>query len=261
MPLRCPIVPAFALTCLIQSLHLFLHLYRGMARSHRSPRYHPSTLVKIRGKWYVSVTKPKELQFGTDKQARRSTGTSDRRQAERLREELAQKIRDEFDRQLERHDAVFEEVRPILEAADINTRQWYTEGQITYRGKEHTWNVTNHVGLLRLASMLGMFQGKTISSRALSMVSDSDREWILEATKPNNLSVEATMALAAMEQKQKGLGEKYLTFTKHVPMIRLHSEEGTPDLSEDSDAPPLPTSFTHISPPERRGSGSMTAYS
>ncbi|MDU8945550.1 tyrosine-type recombinase/integrase [Ovoidimarina sediminis] len=47
------------------------------------------------------------------------------------------------------------------------------------------------------------------------------------------------MALAAMEQKQKGLGEKCLTFAKHVPVIHLHSEEGTPDLSDDSDAPTL----------------------
>ncbi|MDU8945551.1 hypothetical protein, partial [Ovoidimarina sediminis] len=59
--------------------------------------------------------------------------------------------------------------------------------RMLYRGKEHTWNVTNHVQLRRLASMLGMFQGKTISSRVLSMVSDSDREAILEAAKPNNL--------------------------------------------------------------------------
>ncbi|MDU8946133.1 DUF6538 domain-containing protein [Ovoidimarina sediminis] len=108
--------------------HLLLHFLctyiGGMTRSTRTPCYHRSTLVKIRGKWYVSVTKPKELQFGKDKQARRSTGTSDRRQAERLQEELAQEIRDEFDQQLERHDAVFEEVRPILEAAGIIARQW-----------------------------------------------------------------------------------------------------------------------------------------
>ena len=41
-------------------------------------RYNPSTLVWRKGKWYVQVTKPVELQYGSDKQSRRSTGTSDK---------------------------------------------------------------------------------------------------------------------------------------------------------------------------------------
>ena len=88
-------------------------------------RYHPSTLEKRKGKWYVSAIKPRELQFGKDRQKPKSAGTSDKRQAEYLQHELAQAIYDEFDKELKKTDKFFEAVRQLLENAGVRTRDWY----------------------------------------------------------------------------------------------------------------------------------------
>jgi len=79
-------------------------------------RYNPSTLAFRKGKWYVQVTKPKELQYGSDKQARRSTGTSDKHEARYMQHDLTQQIYEDFDKKLQRIDPVFELLRPALEA-------------------------------------------------------------------------------------------------------------------------------------------------
>lgn len=65
--------------------------------------YHKPRLQKVSGKtsWYVVVTKPKALQKGPkDKAIRRSTGTSDKRVAEKLVHSKAEQIYKEFDKQL-----------------------------------------------------------------------------------------------------------------------------------------------------------------
>ena len=65
--------------------------------------YHKPTLRKVSGKtsWYVFVTKPDTLRKRiNDKQARKSTGTSDKRLAEKLLHSIAEKIYREFDAQL-----------------------------------------------------------------------------------------------------------------------------------------------------------------
>ncbi len=66
--------------------------------------FHTSKLIRLKAKgnkWYVQVTKPLGLQAGKDKQIRRSTGTTDRKQAERSEHRIAQQIYAEFDRQLD----------------------------------------------------------------------------------------------------------------------------------------------------------------
>ena len=143
--------------------------------------YHPSRLVSRKGRWYVSVTKPVELQLGSDRQARRSTGTSDKRQAQYLQHRLTEEIYAQFDIQLGRTDPVFEALRPTLEDHGVNTRQWYQEGFVmhTARGSEtiasrltglkgitlategmpaqsahvvENWKATNHVDLCAMVS-------------------------------------------------------------------------------------------------------------
>ncbi|MDU8928396.1 DUF6538 domain-containing protein [Alisedimentitalea sp. MJ-SS2] len=67
--------------------------------------YHPSKLISLRAKgnvWYVQVTKPPELQKGNDKQIRRSTGTTDRKEAERRQHRITEEIYARFDAELER---------------------------------------------------------------------------------------------------------------------------------------------------------------
>ena len=110
-------------------------------------RYHPSTLEKRKGKWYVSVTKPRELQFGKDRQKRKSTGTSDKRQAEYLQHELTQAIYDEFDKELKKTDRFFEAVRPLLEAEGVRTRDWYDkltdDPTLTLHSTRHSYKDLN----------------------------------------------------------------------------------------------------------------------
>jgi hypothetical protein len=144
-------------------------------KSYNSQRYHPSTLEKRKGKWYVSVTKPRELQFGKDKQTRKSTGTSDKRQAEYLQHELTQAIYDHFDKDLKKTDKFFEAVRPLLEAEGVNTREWYDKGKVvvtltgeksltsSLRGTQdfaslsikERYEVGDHAGLCMVLNILG----------------------------------------------------------------------------------------------------------
>lgn len=67
-------------------------------------KYHPTTLVQLPSKgnrWFVQATLPKPLQ-GKNKQKRVSTGTSDRKLAERLQHEITKQIYDGFDEQLKK---------------------------------------------------------------------------------------------------------------------------------------------------------------
>lgn len=62
--------------------------------------YHPPSLVQIPSKgnkWFVVITKPTELQAGSNIQVRRSTGTSDKRTAETAMPGIASQIYREFD--------------------------------------------------------------------------------------------------------------------------------------------------------------------
>ncbi|MEP1523009.1 DUF6538 domain-containing protein [Ascidiaceihabitans sp.] len=69
--------------------------------------YHPSRLVRLKSKgnkWYVQVTKPLELQDASSKQERRSTGTTDRKVAERKQHAKTQEIYAKFDQLLGKID-------------------------------------------------------------------------------------------------------------------------------------------------------------
>lgn len=66
-------------------------------------KYHPSSLVQLPAKgnkWYVVVTKPKELQTLGSNKIRRSTGTVDKKIAKGLQHQLTQQIYAEFDKAL-----------------------------------------------------------------------------------------------------------------------------------------------------------------
>ena len=66
-------------------------------------KYHASSLVQLPAKgnkWYVVVTKPKELQTPGSIKVRRSTGTIDPKIAKGLQLKLTQEIYSEFDEAL-----------------------------------------------------------------------------------------------------------------------------------------------------------------
>ena len=76
--------------------------------------YHPSTLTRMKAKgnkWYVFVTKPKELATRAKDQVRRSTGTTDENAAKRMQHKITCEIYAEFDKALNR-DPFVELVEP-----------------------------------------------------------------------------------------------------------------------------------------------------
>lgn len=68
-------------------------------------KFHSPSLIQIPSKgnkWFVVVTKPEELQaFSKGKQVRRSTGTSDRKLAESKSVQIANKIYEEFQKEID----------------------------------------------------------------------------------------------------------------------------------------------------------------
>lgn len=71
-----------------------------------STSFPPATLVQVKGKWYAQVTIPLELRaaFNGRKQERRSLGTADKREAERLLHAKATEIYAKFKEAKARHD-------------------------------------------------------------------------------------------------------------------------------------------------------------
>jgi site-specific recombinase XerD len=168
------------------------------------------------------VTKPTQLQFGSDKQARRSAGTSDKRQAQYLQNRLTEEIYARFDNQLGRTDPVFEALRPMLEGHGVNTRQWYQDGFVlhTAKGSEtlaarlskwdgnikidgtpdqrlsvvETWKASNHVDL---CAMVSSGFGHPIPASVLALLGPEDRAAVLAKSKP----VEVPSALVVRAAK------------------------------------------------------------
>ena len=65
--------------------------------------YNPPRLVQVLSKdnmWYVYITKPLALQFGSNKQIKKSTRTTDRREAEKRVNKIATTIYWLFDNSL-----------------------------------------------------------------------------------------------------------------------------------------------------------------
>ena len=209
-------------------------------------RYNPSTLVFRKGKWYVQVTKPKALQFGSDKQARRSTGTSDRQEARYLQHELTQQIYVSFDEAMKRTDPVFELLRHKLEVDGVNTKQWYDEGyiELEVRGdKTHfaktfagvrfrqddqpinfveRWKASNHVELLSMFSGLG----HAINPLIIDFLSQEDRSKVLEIVGkgPHELPTKTVIEIAKALPVE--LASKLIDYPKKGDaLIRLNETE------------------------------------
>jgi hypothetical protein len=212
-------------------------------KSYNSQRYHPSTLEKRKGKWYVSVTKPRELQFGKDKQTRKSTGTSDKRQAEYLQHELTQAIYDHFDKDLKKTDKFFEAVRPLLEAEGVNTREWYDKGKVvvtltgektftsSLRGtkdapaKQSTgcaslnikerYEVGEHAGLCMVLNLLG----HPIPSDLLTLLDEDARQKVLNSAKPFVATPDVVMNMYEKSEGNKGFVTGFLEkWGDHAPI-------------------------------------------
>jgi integrase len=221
-----------------------------MAYRNLMNRYHPSTLEKRKGKWYVSVTKPRELQFGKDKQKRKSTGTSDKRQAEYLQHELTQAIHDEFDKELKKTDRFFEAVRPLLEAEGVRTRDWYDKGRVVVtledeksfvfklgggkkpdRVKQITeeYVVDTHASLVTVLTLMG----HSIPADLLTLLDDDTRAKVLNSAKPFEATPEMVMKLYEQSKGDQGFVTGLLEqFKKHAPTKINATEMAVQEASE-----------------------------
>lgn len=215
--------------------------------SRQGAQYRPSTLQKRKGKYYVCVTKPKELQFGADLQVRRSTGTSDKRQAQYLQHELTREIYDELDRLLERSDPFFEKLRPIFEREGVKTRDWYTKGLIRFtisgeRSLMHKlanmsgigmkgakvsedWEADNHVELCMLVTLLG----HAVPTEILYLLPDDEREKIMELTKPRDVPPKELVDFIAgsHERGMSELAETALENAKHFARVTIDKTDNS----------------------------------
>lgn len=158
--------------------------------------YRPSTLVLRKGRWYVQVTKPQELQFGNDRQARRSTGTSDRKQAAMMQHQLTQEIYRSFDEALGQSDPFFEAVRSQLEAQGFKAKDWYEKGYV-----ERIW--TNSVGTrlrIKLSSHIDILKHlRMIDADQLNLLSEGEREEAIDLATPKPLDSEGLFEFARGE--------------------------------------------------------------
>lgn len=146
--------------------------------------YRPSTLVQRKGKWYVQVTKPKSLQFGQDRQARRSTGTSDRKQAALLQHQLTQEIYDSFDEALGQSDPFFEAVRSQLESEGFKAKDWYEKGYVerirtNSVGTRLRKKLASHIDIIRHLRMIDTDQ--------LNLLSEQERQAAIDLATPKPL--------------------------------------------------------------------------
>lgn len=227
--------------------------------------YHPSRLVFRKGCWYVSVTKPTQLQFGSDKQARRSTGTSDKRQAQYLQHRLAEEIYAQFDNQLGRTDPVFEALRPTLEAHGVNSRQWYQDGFVlhTVKGSEtltsrltkwdgaviqsdgtldqrlkvlEQWKASNHVDL---CAMVSSGLGHPIPASVLALLGPEDRAAVLARSKPTELPSDLLVRVAKSLPEE--MARNFIDGTRSLPSVVL--DAGTASIATSS---PNDPTLAHI---------------
>ena len=90
-------------------------------------KYHNPRLTWFRNKWAWAVTKPPELQKPKDKDKKLSSGTTDKKMAERVQWEVAAKIYQWFDEELEK-------LKPEIEASNkdqfmkLASMQWVKHG-------------------------------------------------------------------------------------------------------------------------------------
>ena len=99
-----------------------LYTIKGIAGVTVPSDYNPPRLVEVPSKgniWYAYITKPLVLQSGSNKQVKRSTRTTDRREAEKRVNKIATTIYKQFDDSVLRPKSFYEIAESILATRDI----------------------------------------------------------------------------------------------------------------------------------------------
>ena len=170
--------------------------------------YAPFRLQKIKGKFYLSVSAPKEIaHFYREGRVRRSTGISDRKLAELRAQELVPAVYRDFDEKYDQLDPFVEGLRHLLEREGVDVGQWYREGQIslTVTGSRtraaslwgqpsfevnakvahliEKWVATDHFNLAGIVTGLGY----SVPTALLGYVTSETKDRIISATEPKDM--------------------------------------------------------------------------
>ena len=121
--------PPFTLLAFLNRFNpviLGLYTTRGTDEVTVSGDYNPPRLVQVPSKgnmWYVSITKPLALQSGSNKQIKKSTRTTDRREAEKRVNKIVTTMYTLFDDSLSQPKSFYEIADKLLARRGINLDQ------------------------------------------------------------------------------------------------------------------------------------------
>lgn len=207
--------------------------------------YQPFRLQKIKGKYYLSVTAPKEIAHCyREGRVRRSTGISDKKLAELKAQELVHAIYRDFDLKFDQLDPFVEGLRHLLEREGIDVGQWYRKGEITAvvagnrtfiagwidtdrirrDGKpvnfREEWTATNHVDIAHIVTILGY----AVPSALLAYVAPEARERIEKASEFQALKASEGVQLYKKDPDfyDSPIGQQFLdAASKPRQMVRI----------------------------------------
>lgn len=226
-------------------------------------KYTPTyTIHTKKGKLYLSVTVPKDLRhLFSDKQIRRSTGTSDKRVANERADKIYNEILDRLNKAAEKLDPFIEGVRPYLEKGGVDVSKWYSEGILTcnFTGKQtlhyamygkETEVVQQSDGTNRVFRISEKFQtdkgnyadvavivtrlGFSVPKHLLDMLPDEHRESIIGYARPPVPDVQSMLKNPEFYRDGKG-AEMLAHMKEHPPTAMISLTESKSNVSRFSE--------------------------
>ncbi|MDE3240348.1 MAG: hypothetical protein KGN33_15420 [Paracoccaceae bacterium] len=180
--------------------------------------YDPHKLHRKKGVFYVSVLVPPQIRHAfAEPRLRRSTGTSDKRTAERIAVQKLTEIHRALDEAFETLDPFIEALRYLLEREGVDVNKWYTEGAVSIRvvgsrteaarrlgvsnfikdGKTYpyseTWSASTHRDVARMLTGLG----HAVPDSALQFLEEQEKAPLQADSHPSSATPLETMRLYA----------------------------------------------------------------
>ena len=203
----------------------------------------PHTMHLRKGKYYVSVNAPQEIEhLYPDKRCRRSTGTSDKRLANERAAAIVLEIMTDFERKAGTLDRFIETCRPYLEALGINVTEWHTKGYVTVTDHGEGWTSLigdTHIDLGNGTPPIDMTQpatfelaeywevaswltrnGYAVPAKALEFLTEDERAHLVGLTEPKKPSVSQLwkMSSKASSRGSFNLADKILNNFDNIPV-------------------------------------------
>ena len=206
-------------------------------------KYSPSfTMSQRKGKFYVCITVPKELQYlYPEKQLRRSTGTIDKALANQRALQKYTELLNDLETKASQLDPFIEGLRQTLETCSVDVSEWYKHGKLThvFRGEDtvsyelsglatHTVNIEGkpsvvtvlerHVAMdhADVAAMVTRL-GYSVPSQLVRMLSDEQTLKVDDYAAPV-VGIKASELLKEPAKWTSGLGAQIIQYTEAKPI-------------------------------------------